>query len=60
MNDMMQAIRLHAFGGPEVLIYEDAPKPQPKAEELLGRHDLEPGGRDDVDDMSSALPLEDG
>ncbi|SPL62547.1 Bifunctional protein: zinc-containing alcohol dehydrogenase; quinone oxidoreductase (NADPH:quinone reductase); Similar to arginate lyase [Ochrobactrum soli] len=37
MNDMMKAIRLHAFDGPEVLIYEDAPKPQPKAEELLVR-----------------------
>ncbi|USX25932.1 NADP-dependent oxidoreductase [Oxalobacteraceae bacterium OTU3CINTB1] len=36
-NNTMKAIRLHAFGGPEVLRYEDAPKPQLKAGELLVR-----------------------
>lgn len=36
-NNMMKAIRLHAFGGPEVLRYEDAPKPQLKAGEVLVR-----------------------
>lgn len=25
---MMKAIRLHAYGGPEVLVYEDAPRPE--------------------------------
>ncbi|GBR05253.1 NADPH:quinone reductase [Acetobacter oeni LMG 21952] len=34
---MMKAIRLHAFGGPEVLHYEDAPKPELKAGEVLVR-----------------------
>ncbi|NDW07871.1 NADP-dependent oxidoreductase [Jiella pacifica] len=34
---MMKAIRLHAFGGPEVLRYEDAPKPEPAAGEVLVR-----------------------
>ncbi|WP_420107533.1 NADP-dependent oxidoreductase [Mesorhizobium qingshengii] len=34
---MMKAIRLHAFGGPEVLRYEDAPKPELKAGEVLVR-----------------------
>ena len=33
----MKAIRLHAFGGPEVLCYEDAPKPELKAGEVLVR-----------------------
>jgi len=33
----MKAIRLHAFGGPEVLRYEDAPVPEPKAGEVLVR-----------------------
>lgn len=33
----MKAIRLHAFGGPEVLRYEDAPKPELKAGEVLVR-----------------------
>ncbi len=33
----MQAVRLHAFGGPEVLRYEEAPKPTLKAGEVLVR-----------------------
>lgn len=32
---LMKAIRLHEFGGPEVLIYENAPKPSLKAGEVL-------------------------
>jgi NADPH:quinone reductase-like Zn-dependent oxidoreductase len=32
---MMKAIVLHEFGGPEVLKYEDAPRPQPKEGEIL-------------------------
>ena len=31
----MKAIRIHAFGGPEVVYYEDAPRPVPKAGEVL-------------------------
>lgn len=27
MSDTMKAVRFHAFGGPEVLVYEDAPVP---------------------------------
>jgi len=34
---MMKAVRLHAFGGPDVLRYEDAPKPRPKQGEVLVR-----------------------
>ncbi len=37
MSKTMKAIRLHAFGGPEVLRYEDAPKPELKAGEVLVR-----------------------
>ena len=33
----MKAIRLHEFGGPEVLRYEDAPVPEPKSGEVLVR-----------------------
>jgi len=33
----MKAVRLHQFGGPEVLVYEDAPKPAPKEGEVLIR-----------------------
>ncbi len=33
----MKAVRLHAFGGPEVLRYEDAPKPTLKPGEVLVR-----------------------
>ncbi|WP_207478398.1 NADP-dependent oxidoreductase [Arenibaculum pallidiluteum] len=35
--ETMKAVRIHAFGGPEVLVYEDAPKPEPKRGELLVR-----------------------
>lgn len=37
MLEMMKAIRLHAFGGPEVLVHEDAPRPAFKPDELLVR-----------------------
>jgi NADPH:quinone reductase-like Zn-dependent oxidoreductase len=33
----MKAIRIHNYGGPEVLHYEDAPRPQPQAGEVLIR-----------------------
>jgi NADPH:quinone reductase-like Zn-dependent oxidoreductase len=33
----MKAIRIHEYGGPEVLKYEDAPRPQPAAGEVLIR-----------------------
>lgn len=33
----MKAIRIHEFGGPEVLLYEDAPLPDLKAGEVLVR-----------------------
>jgi NADPH:quinone reductase-like Zn-dependent oxidoreductase len=36
-TQMMKAIRQHEFGGPEVLRYEDAPKPAPKMGEVLVR-----------------------
>src|SRR5882724_57231 len=33
----MKAIRIHNYGGPEVLKYEDAPRPEPQAGEVLIR-----------------------
>jgi NADPH:quinone reductase-like Zn-dependent oxidoreductase len=33
----MKAIRIHRYGGPEVLQYEDAPRPQPQTGEVLIR-----------------------
>src|SRR6266853_1030561 len=35
--DTMKAVRIHHYGGPEVLQYEDAPRPQPAAGEVLIR-----------------------
>jgi len=35
--ETMKAVRLHAFGGPEVLVHEDAPRPELKAGEVLVR-----------------------
>jgi NADPH2:quinone reductase len=34
---MAKAIRIHKYGGPEVMSYEDVPTPQPKAGEVLIR-----------------------
>lgn len=31
----MKAIRIHEYGGPEVLKYEDAPVPKPGPDEVL-------------------------
>jgi NADPH:quinone reductase-like Zn-dependent oxidoreductase len=33
----MKAVRIHEYGGPEVLKYEDAPRPQPAPDEVLIR-----------------------
>lgn len=35
MTDLMKAVRLHEFGGPDVLLYEDAPRPQISANDVL-------------------------
>jgi NADPH:quinone reductase-like Zn-dependent oxidoreductase len=33
----MKAVRIHQFGGPEVLLYEDVPDPQPRKDQVLVR-----------------------
>jgi NADPH:quinone reductase-like Zn-dependent oxidoreductase len=33
----MKAVRIHQFGGPEVLMYEDVPDPQPRKDQVLVR-----------------------
>ena len=33
----MKAIRIHEYGGPEVLLYEDAPRPEPSDDQVLIR-----------------------
>lgn len=35
--ETMKVVRIYAYGGPEVLTYEDAPQPQPGAGEVLVR-----------------------
>ena len=37
MTKTMKAVRIHKYGGPRVLKYEDAPLPEPKEDELLIR-----------------------
>src|SRR3989442_14450103 len=32
---IMKAVRSHAFGGPEVVTYDDIPQPVPRAQEVL-------------------------
>src|SRR3989304_9920764 len=36
-NLTMQAVRFHEYGGPEVLVLEQAPRPQPQADQVLMR-----------------------
>jgi NADPH:quinone reductase-like Zn-dependent oxidoreductase len=36
-KETMKAVQIHANGGPEVLKYEDVPRPEPKANEILVR-----------------------
>src|SRR5258708_1413468 len=36
-SQTMKAVRIHNYGGPEVLQYEDAPRPKPKPGEVLIR-----------------------
>lgn len=33
----MKAAQIHTYGNPDVLVYEDAPRPEPKADEVLIR-----------------------
>jgi NADPH:quinone reductase-like Zn-dependent oxidoreductase len=37
MTETMKAVQIHAFGGPEVLKFEDTPKPEPGAREVRVR-----------------------
>src|ERR1043165_9072676 len=32
---MMKAVRIHSFGAPDVLVYEDVPRPEPATGEVL-------------------------
>ncbi len=43
----MKAVRVHGFGGPDRLAYEDAPRPEPKAGEVLVK--VEAAGVNPVD-----------
>ncbi|MGH2413743.1 MAG: zinc-binding dehydrogenase [Microcystaceae cyanobacterium] len=36
-SEMMKAVRLHQFGKPNVLVFEDAPRPEPKEGQVLVR-----------------------
>jgi NADPH:quinone reductase-like Zn-dependent oxidoreductase len=37
MTKSMKAVRIHKYGGPDVLTYEDVPRPEPTEDELLIR-----------------------
>ncbi|MDB6108891.1 MAG: Alcohol dehydrogenase zinc-binding domain protein [Pedosphaera sp.] len=37
MTTTMKAVRIHSFGGPDVLRYEEVPRPEPEANEVLVR-----------------------
>jgi NADPH:quinone reductase-like Zn-dependent oxidoreductase len=33
----MKAVRVHTYGGPGVLVYDEAPRPEPAAGEVLAK-----------------------
>jgi NADPH:quinone reductase-like Zn-dependent oxidoreductase len=37
MTETMKAVRIHSFGGPDVLRFEDAPRPEPATRQVLVR-----------------------
>ncbi len=37
MTNEMKAVQIHTYGNPDVLVYEDAARPEPKADEVLIR-----------------------
>jgi NADPH:quinone reductase-like Zn-dependent oxidoreductase len=37
MTKSMKAVRIHEYGGPDVLTYEEAPRPEPNEDEVLIR-----------------------
>jgi NADPH:quinone reductase-like Zn-dependent oxidoreductase len=45
--ETMKAVRIHNYGGPEVLVYEEVPRPQPEQGELLVK--VEAAGVNPVD-----------
>src|SRR4030095_6883774 len=49
-NPTMKAIVVHEYGGPEVLKYEDVPRPEPKEDQILVR--VIAAGVNPVDDAS--------
>ena len=52
----MKAARLHAYGGPEQLVYEDAPEPAPKAGEVLIRISATGVNRPDLAQRAGTYP----
>src|ERR1043165_9726142 len=49
-NPTMKAIVIHQYGGPEVLKYDDVPRPEPKQDQILVR--VIAAGVNPVDDAS--------
>lgn len=56
MADTMKAVRIHGFGGPDKLVYEDAPKPEVKDGEVLIK--IEATGINPVDGMIGSGAME--
>src|SRR5256885_2803044 len=56
-SETMKAIRIHNYGGPEVLHYEDAPRPQPQAGGVFVRR--HPAGGDPHDWEGCGRPMKD-
>lgn len=54
-QDTMKAVRIHSFGGPEVLQYEETARPTPKAGEVLVR--VRAAGVNPVDVAGRQFPI---
>lgn len=52
----MKAVRIHEYGGPEVLVYEEVPRPEPKPNQVLVRVEAATVNRIDVSLRENRFP----
>ena len=55
-TEMMKAVRVHRYGPPESLVYEDVPKPRPGAGQVLIRNEAAGVNFSDIDQRRNTYP----
>ena len=52
----MKAVRIHEYGGPEVLVYEEVPRPEPKPNQVLVRVEAASVNQNDIAVRENRFP----